>query len=105
PARARARRRAQRLPQRGAGAPRVRTRRVTRADMKRTVVAHGTVAAPYGVFSAHVVVEGERIVALGDDDSLLAGADEVVDAEGLHALPGAVDPHVHYEDLGHAERA
>ena len=77
---------------------------LTGTDMKRTVVAHGTVAAPYGVFRAHVVIEGEQVVALGDDDSLLAGADEVVEAEGLHVLPGAVDPHVHYEDLGHAER-
>ncbi|HEY2937632.1 MAG TPA: allantoinase AllB [Gaiellaceae bacterium] len=72
--------------------------------MKRTVVAHGTVCAPYGVFRAHVVIEGEQVVALGDDEALLAGADEIVDAEGLHVLPGAVDPHVHYEDLGHAER-
>ncbi|TML88502.1 MAG: allantoinase [Actinobacteria bacterium] len=72
--------------------------------MKRTVIANGTVAAPYGVFRAHVVIEGERVVALADDDGALTGADEVVDADGLHVLPGAVDPHVHYEDLGHAER-
>ena len=72
--------------------------------MKRTVVANGTVAAPYGVFRAHVVIDGERVAAIADDESALAGADEIVDAEGLHVLPGAVDPHVHYEDLGHAER-
>jgi allantoinase len=74
------------------------------AAMKRTVIANGTVAAPYGVFRAHVVIEGEQVVALADDDAALAGADEVVDAEGLHILPGAVDPHVHYEDIGHVER-
>jgi allantoinase len=72
--------------------------------MKRLVIANGTVAAPYGVFRAHVVVEGEQVVALADDDAVLAGADEVLDAEGLHVLPGAVDPHVHYEDVGHSER-
>ena len=31
---------------------------------KRTVVANGTVAADYGVFAAHVVIDGERIVAV-----------------------------------------
>jgi allantoinase len=74
------------------------------SNMKRTVIANGTVAAPYGVFRAHVVIEGDQVVALADDDSALAGADEVIDAKGLHVLPGAVDPHVHYEDLGHGER-
>jgi allantoinase len=73
-------------------------------NRKRTVIANGTVAAPYGVFRAHVVIEGEHVVAVADDDSALPGADEVIDATGLHVLPGAVDPHVHYEDIGHAER-
>jgi hypothetical protein len=49
-------------------------RRVTR------VIGNGTVAAPYGTFRAHVVVAGERIAAFSDDDGVLAGADEVIDA-------------------------
>jgi allantoinase len=71
---------------------------------KRTVVANGTVATDYGVFPAHVVIEGEQVVALARDDSVLETADELIDARGLHVLPGAVDPHAHFEDLGHAER-
>ncbi len=74
------------------------------AEVKRTVVANGTVAADYGVFRAHVVVEGERIAALTDDDAELARADEVIDAGGLVVLPGAIDPHAHFEDPGHTER-
>jgi allantoinase len=58
------------------------------------VIANGTVAAPYGTFRAHVVVAGERIAAFSDDDGVLTGADEVIDADGLVVLPGSVDLHV-----------
>jgi allantoinase len=75
-----------------------------KADGPRTVVAHGTVASDYGVFRAHVVLDRGRITALTDDDSLLDTADEVIDARGLVVLPGAIDPHAHFEDPGHTER-
>jgi allantoinase len=68
------------------------------------VIANGTVAAPYGMFRAHVVVVGERIAAFSDDDGVLAAADEVIDAAGLVVLPGAIDLHGHFEDPGHTER-
>ena len=71
---------------------------------RRQVVANGTVATDYGVFPAHVVVAHGRIVGLTTDDGVLEAADEVVDARGLHVLPGAVDPHAHFEDVVHAER-
>jgi allantoinase len=68
------------------------------------VIANGIVAAPYGMFRAHVVITGERIAAFSDDDGVLAGADEIIDANGLVILPGSVDLHGHFEDPGHTER-
>jgi allantoinase len=68
------------------------------------VIAHGTVAAPYGTFRAHVVIAGERIAALSDDDDVLAEADEVIDATGLVVMAGSIDLHGHFEDPGHTER-
>jgi len=70
----------------------------------RTVVANATVAADYGVLAAHIVIEGERIASLSADDEALRGADEVIDASGCVVLPGAIDPHAHFEDPGHTER-
>lgn len=71
---------------------------------RRTVVAHATIAADYGVLRAHVVIDGERITGLTQDDAVLGGADELIDAGGCVVLPGAVDPHAHFEDPGHTER-
>ena len=70
----------------------------------RTVVANGTVAADYGVFDAHVVIDDERVTGLSVDDGALRDADELIDASGCVVLPGAIDPHAHFEDPGHTER-
>jgi allantoinase len=68
------------------------------------VIAGGVVATDYGVFTADILVEGERIVGLTTDDEEARRADERIDAAGLVVLPGAVDPHAHFEDPGHTER-
>jgi allantoinase len=77
---------------------------VTPRDGRRTVVAHGTVAADYGIFPAHIVIDGDRITGLSREDGVLRTADELIDARGHVVLPGAVDPHAHFEDPGHTER-
>ncbi|WP_277554794.1 dihydroorotase [Halobaculum limi] len=53
-----------------------------------------------------VLVEGERIAQVADAGSLDASdADEVVDCEEYHLLPGAIDAHVHFRQpgFGHKE--
>lgn len=61
------------------------------------LIRGGTVVVGQSVSQQDVLVRGERIAALGD----LSGvrADEQVDAGGLLVLPGAVDTHVHYNDV------
>src|SRR5215210_5737527 len=49
--------------------------------------------------TADVLVRDGRIAELGESLSAPDGA-EVVDAEGLHALPAFVDPHVHLRTPG-----
>src|SRR4051794_39326858 len=72
---------------------------------KRTAIVGGTLATDYGVFAADLLVEDERIAAIVAPDGTAADrADEVIDATGLHVLPGAIDPHAHFEDPGHTER-
>src|SRR5690242_256394 len=68
------------------------------------LISGGTVAAEYGLFDADILIRDGRIAALGTGGRLFDGADEEIDARGLVILPGAVDPHAHFEDPGHTER-
>ena len=56
------------------------------------------------IHHAAVVIEGNRIVAVGpaSEIEIPAGA-EIIDTEGMTMLPGLVDLHVHLMILGHGE--
>jgi dihydroorotase len=62
------------------------------------LIRNGTCVLPWGSEDADVGVRDGRIVALGVDST--ATTDKVVDASGLHVLPGLIDPHVHLRDPG-----
>mgnify|MGYP003377731427 CR=1 FL=1 len=57
------------------------------------VIQGGLVIGAGGATIADVAVEGERIVAIGEN---LAGA-ATIDAAGCYVIPGAIDPHVHLQ--------
>lgn len=69
-----------------------------------TVVRGGTIAADYGVFSANIVIRDEIIAAILQTDEALPVADRVIEARGLLVLPGAIDPHCHFEEPGATDR-
>ncbi|MGN6378656.1 MAG: allantoinase AllB [Gaiellales bacterium] len=69
----------------------------------RTVIAGGTLATERGVLAADLVIEDGRIAAVAEPGAA-PPADELIDASGLVVLPGAIDPHAHFEDPGHTER-
>ncbi len=62
------------------------------------LVRGGTCVLPWGEASCDVGITGGRITALG----ALGGdeAAEVIEARGLHVLPGLIDSHVHLRDPG-----
>lgn len=49
-----------------------------------------------------ILVEGDRIQKIGEAGALCpaAGVERVVEADGLYAMPGLVDTHVHFRDPG-----
>ncbi len=57
------------------------------------VIKGGTIVAADRTYEADILVEGEKIAAIGPD---LKG-DEVVDASGAYVIPGGIDPHTHME--------
>jgi dihydroorotase len=62
------------------------------------LIRNGTCMLPWGPEDADVGVRNGKIAALGAAAD--ATADKVLDATGLHVLPGLIDPHVHLRDPG-----
>ncbi|MEH3064524.1 MAG: dihydroorotase [Methylobacterium radiotolerans] len=62
------------------------------------LIRGGTCVTPWGTETADVGIRDGRIAALGV--SAGATAEAVIDAAGLHVLPGLIDSHVHLRDPG-----
>ncbi|MED1876540.1 dihydropyrimidinase [Brevibacillus borstelensis] len=55
----------------------------------------GTVVTAADTYQADVLIEGERVVAIGHQLSI-DGAEEI-DATGCYVIPGGIDPHTHLD--------
>lgn len=64
------------------------------------LIRGGTCVLPWGEAQADVGVRDGRIAAIGAPSTAARTADHVVEAAGLHVLPGLIDPHVHFRDPG-----
>lgn len=77
----------------------------------KTLIKNADVVLPAGIESVSVLIEDGRIATI--DAASQTPADEVVDATGLHLIPGVIDDQVHFrepglthkEDLAAASRA
>jgi len=64
-----------------------------------TAIIGGLVATAAGTFRATLTISNGRIAALLDPQER-PGAEDVVDATGRVVLPGAIDPHIHFNEPG-----
>ncbi len=64
----------------------------------RTLIKNANVVLPKETRRANVLVDGEKIIDV--DASANSKADDVVDATGLHLIPGVIDDHVHLREPG-----
>ncbi len=63
------------------------------------IVKNGTIVTPLSSRRGHVLIRDEKIVDIMVGDALPQSR-EVIDATGLHVLPGLIDPHVHFRVPG-----
>ena len=63
------------------------------------IIRDGTIVSPAASHRAHVLIDGVRILEIRTRDDL-PPARRVIDATGLHVLPGLIDPHVHFRVPG-----
>ncbi len=59
------------------------------------LIKNGTIITAVDEYKADILVEGEKIKAIGKD--LNVKADEVIDASGKYVMPGGVDQHTHFD--------
>jgi len=69
------------------------------------IVRNGVIVTPDSIAESDLAIRGGRFVAIaprGRLDPLALGLEEaeVVDASGLHVLPGTIDAHVHFREPG-----
>ncbi len=64
------------------------------------LIRGGACVLPWGIEAADIGVRDGRIAAIGAPAN--ASADEIIDARGLHVLPGLIDAHVHLREPGDA---
>src|SRR6266436_5805947 len=67
------------------------------------VIRGGKLVSPDSVIAASVAVQDGVVVAVGSD-AVMPPAREVLDAHGMHILPGAIDVHVHFRDPGYPHK-
>ena len=61
------------------------------------LIRGGTAVIGQTVSTQDILIQGEKIAAIGSDLSA-SKADQVIEAQGLLVLPGGVDTHVHFND-------
>ena len=59
------------------------------------VISGGQVVTPWGVGGWDVAIEGEKIVAVAQPDTLPEDVGRVIDAQGKVVIPGGIEPHAH----------
>ena len=67
---------------------------------KDLVIKNGTIVTESYAFEGAIALTGGKITALTSNENA-PSADRVIDAKGLHVLPGIIDVHVHLRDPGY----
>ncbi|HEY4112786.1 MAG TPA: dihydroorotase [Rhizomicrobium sp.] len=66
------------------------------------LIRGGTCVTPNGTGEADVAVRGSKIIAIGSLGAVKAT--EVLEANGLHVLPGVIDSQVHFREPGNEHK-
>ena len=67
--------------------------------METTLIVNANIVNEDKVFEGDVLIKGKHIETIGKDLSSLP-AKNIVDAKGLHLLPGVIDDQVHFREPG-----
>lgn len=78
--------------------------KVNKNAMASTLILNGTIVNEASIQEADILIVNDRIERIGKDLQNL-NADNVIDATGLHILPGLIDDQVHFREPGLTHKA
>ena len=58
-------------------------------------IINGRVLLPAAEIPGKALLYDERIIGLADEETALAQASEIIDAQGAYVAPGLIDVHIH----------
>lgn len=67
------------------------------------LLKNGRIVTTEEIYSGAIGVKDGKIAFIASDDSDIC-ADNVIDLSGKYILPGAIDPHIHFQDPGFTDR-
>ncbi len=67
------------------------------------VISGGLVVSSIGIAEMSLAVQDGRVLAMGANETM-PRARQIIDARGLHVLPGAIDVHVHIREPGFSHK-
>ena len=67
------------------------------------IIKNGTIVTADSIIQGNLAIKDGKIMEVSVGKSPEATADKVMDAEGLHILPGLIDTHVHFNEPGRTE--
>jgi dihydroorotase len=67
------------------------------------VIHNGIVVSPDAAIPASIAIKDGKVLAVGAAEAMPV-AKQLLDAGGLHLLPGAIDVHVHFRDPGYPDK-
>ncbi|MDR6657703.1 dihydroorotase [Tardiphaga robiniae] len=73
------------------------------SDKVDLVINGGTIVSPDASYRASIAIKNGVIHAIGAPEAM-PPATQILDATGLHVLPGAIDVHVHFRDPGYPQK-
>ncbi|WNS76515.1 allantoinase [Bacillus sp. DTU_2020_1000418_1_SI_GHA_SEK_038] len=67
------------------------------------IINNGKIVTAESIVQGDIAIKDGIFKEISIDKPLEADADKVIDAKGLHILPGLIDTHVHFNEPGRAE--
>src|SRR6476620_1843487 len=65
------------------------------------LIKNGKIVTTESIIQGDIAIKDGKIIEVGQP--LQGSADRVIEAEGLHILPGLIDTHVHFNEPGRTE--